>query len=251
MDRAGLVGNDGPTHHGVFDIAYLSVIPNITFAVPKDGNELRSMLHWTVDNQLETSVAIRYPRDSVPTEMTADIKQIEWGTWETLTPTSDITILACGTMVAEALRAVDSLSERGLNVAVVNARFIKPLDYKMLDRVRDNSRTIFTIEEAQLRGGFGEAVGSYLLRSGWNGTFKNIGTPDRFVTHGSRAELLDEVGLDANGLAQTIGAAIESGESGKKTPGLFQKLRFRRSPELKQKVAGAETSRSFYTSKEA
>ena len=253
MDRAGLVGNDGPTHHGVFDIAYLSVIPNITFAVPKDGNELRSMLHWTVDNQLETSVAIRYPRDSVPTEMTTEIKQIEWGTWETLTPASDITILACGTMVTEALRAADILSEQGHNVAVVNARFIKPLDYKMLDKVRDNSRTIFTIEEAQLRGGFGEAVGSYLLRSGWNGTFKNIGLSDRYVTHGSRAELLDEVGLDANGLAQTMGATIEASEaseSGKKSLGLFQKLRFRRSPELKQKVAGAEASRNFYTSKE-
>ncbi len=247
MDRAGLVGNDGPTHHGVFDVAYLSTIPNITFDVPKDGNELRSMLHWTVDNKLETLVAIRYPRDGVPTEMTKEIRPIEWGSWQTLTSASDITVLAFGPMVTESLKAAENLSEQGYNVAVVNARFIKPFDYKMLDKVCSNSKVIFTVEECQLRGGFGEAVGNYLMQSNWSGTFKTIGIPDRFVTHGSRAELLDEVGLDAAGIAQTIGATIESG---KKSPGLFQKLRLRRTPELKQKVAGAEAAQSFYSSKD-
>ncbi|MEW5995021.1 MAG: 1-deoxy-D-xylulose-5-phosphate synthase, partial [Candidatus Zixiibacteriota bacterium] len=109
MDRAGLVGNDGPTHHGVFDLTYMSTIPNLTVAAPKDGNELRAMLHYTVDNSFEGAVAIRYPRDSIPTDMQDEIAHIEWGEWKALTPLNDIVLLATGTMVTVGQQAAKIL----------------------------------------------------------------------------------------------------------------------------------------------
>jgi len=234
MDRAGLVGNDGPTHHGMFDIAYLSVIPNFSVCAPKDGNELRSMLHWTCDNGIEGAIGIRYPRDNVPTEMLKDVQPIEWGTWETLTDETDITVLTFGPMIYESLKAREILLQSGIDISIVNARFIKPFDLAALNRVRDNSKTIITIEEAQVRNGFGDSVGSYLIQSGWNGKFKTLGVEDRFITHGSRAELLAEVGLDAEGIAKTIGELVNGG---RKAPGFLQKLRFLRGGEQKKKVA--------------
>lgn len=234
MDRAGLVGNDGPTHHGMFDIAYLSVIPNFSACAPKDGNELRSMLHWTVDNKIQGAIGIRYPRDNVPTEMLKDVQPIEWGTWEMLTDESDITVLTFGPMIYESLKAKNILAQAGIDISVVNARFIKPFDLKMLNIVRDNSKTIITIEEAQVRNGFGDSVGSYLLQSGWSGKFRVLGVEDRFITHGDREQLLAEVGLDAEGIAKSISELVNGG---RKTGSFFQKLRFLRSGESKKKVA--------------
>jgi len=234
MDRAGLVGNDGPTHHGMFDIAYMSVIPNFSVCAPKDGNELRSMLHWTCDNKIQGAIGIRYPRDNVPTEMLKDVKPIEWGTWEVLTEESDITVLTFGPMIYESLKARDILSQAGIDIAVVNARFIKPFDLKMLNRVRDNSKTIITVEEAQVRNGFGDSVGSFLLQSGWTGKFKSLGVEDRFITHGDREQLLAEVGLDAESIAKTISELVNGG---RKSGSFFQRLRFLRGGESKKKVA--------------
>ncbi|HEX2897980.1 MAG TPA: 1-deoxy-D-xylulose-5-phosphate synthase, partial [candidate division Zixibacteria bacterium] len=234
MDRAGLVGNDGPTHHGMFDIAYLSVIPNFAVCAPKDGNELRSMLHWTCDNKIQGAIGIRYPRDNVPTEMSKDVKPIEWGTWEMLTDESDITVLTFGPMIYESFKARDILSQAGIDIAVVNARFIKPFDLKMLNQIRDNSKTIITIEEAQVRNGFGDSIGSYLLQSGWNGKFKSLGVEDRFITHGDREQLLAEVGLDAESIAKSISELVNGG---RKSGSFFQRLRFLRSGESKKKVA--------------
>ena len=110
MDRGGLVGDDGPTHHGTFDLSYLSLVPNLTIAVPKDGNELRAMLHYTVDNKLSGPVAIRYPRESIPTDMVDQIQNIEWRKWEALTPLGDIVVLAVGAMVTHAHQAAEILS---------------------------------------------------------------------------------------------------------------------------------------------
>ncbi|MFQ5452807.1 MAG: 1-deoxy-D-xylulose-5-phosphate synthase [Candidatus Zixiibacteriota bacterium] len=241
MDRAGLVGNDGPTHHGVFDISYLSTVPNITVAVPKDGNELRSMLHYTVDNKLTGPVAIRYPRENVPTDMLEEVRPIDWETWESTDLDSDIMILAVGTMVASAYKAVDILAEKNISASVVNARFVKPLDYNILDKIIKHAVKIVTIEENSLRGGFGQAVAEYLLSNGFKGKFKALGVHGKFVTHGNREQLLKEIKLDVDSIVEQINDTLSSNvNNGSK---LFQKLRLHKS----------ETNRraSFQDNKEA
>ncbi len=226
MDRAGLVGNDGPTHHGVFDIAYLSTVPNVTLAAPKDGDELRSMLHHTVDHDLAGLVAIRYPRDNTPTPVSAEIEPIAWGTWEWMTDPDEVVVLAVGTMVLSALEATQKLSGKSIDISVVNARFIKPFDMEMLTSIAKSARIIFTVEEAQLRGGFGQAIAEYLLSTGFTGKFKALGIPDRFVTHGDRADLLCEVGLDGLGVAASIESFVT--EQSKTTGGFLHRLNLRR-----------------------
>ncbi|MEW5797298.1 MAG: 1-deoxy-D-xylulose-5-phosphate synthase, partial [Candidatus Zixiibacteriota bacterium] len=231
MDRGGLVGNDGPTHHGAFDLAYLSTVPNITVAVPKDGNELRAMLHYTCDHQLEGIIAIRYPRDSVPTPLSDPVAEIHWVAWEWLSEPSDVVILAVGTMVRESLKAAEALTGRGIRVSVVNARFVKPLDSDMLQQVAANARVVITAEEGSVRGGFGQAVAEYLLTQQFAGRFRALGLPDRFVTQGSRAELLKEVGLDAGSIAdlvEELASAPQKAAVANVNGGLFRRFVLRR-----------------------
>jgi 1-deoxy-D-xylulose-5-phosphate synthase len=230
MDRAGLVGNDGPTHHGVFDIAYLSTVPNVTLCAPKDGNELRSILHHTSTHELSGIVAVRYPRDTVPTPMEDEIAPIEWGTWEWMTTPGEVVVLAVGTMVYPALEAAHKLDDSGLAVSVVNARFVKPFDLTMFTQIVRDARVVITIEEAQIRGGFGQAIAEQLLGSGYAGKFKALGISDAFVTHGERSELLRDVGLDAGGIATQIGEFLtQQYQQQEKPSGNFlQRLVFRR-----------------------
>jgi len=211
MDRGGLVGEDGPTHHGVFDIAFCSTVPDLTVAVPKDGNELRAMLHHTIDHEPEGPVAMRYPRAAVPTKMQSAIEPIEWGRWEELTPGGDVAILAVGTMVHTALKAAEQLRRQGIDPWIINARFVKPMDMSMLRRVADSSRAIVTAEEGCLSGGFGQAVGAWLMNEGYRGKFDALAIPDRFVTHGARAQLLKDIGLDAEGMAESVAHLVSGG----------------------------------------
>ena len=213
MDRGGLVGADGPTHHGVFDLAYLSTVPDVTVAAPKDGNEFRAMLHQSCDEPRPGVTAIRYPRDSVPTPITEEIPRIEWGTWEWLTEPAEAVCLAVGTMTVEALRAVELLKANGIGLAVINARFVKPMDALFLEQIRRKASIIVTAEEGALRGGFGQAVADYLLGQRYDGFFKSLGIPDKFITHGSRNELLEEIGLNAAGLARAVETLVNEAES--------------------------------------
>ena len=224
MDRAGLVGNDGPTHHGVFDLTYFSTVPNITVCAPKDGNELRSMLHYTADNALKGPVSIRYPRDSVPTEMTDEIQPIAWGKWETENLDKDIIILAVGTMVDTAYKVAEIINEETDSIAVVNARFVKPFDYVMLEEVRKRAKYVITVEENQIRGGFGQAIAEYLITHNYHGKLKVIGIPDQFVTHGNRDQLLKEIGLDVDSILKTVTEFVENDAS----TGILQKLGLRK-----------------------
>jgi 1-deoxy-D-xylulose-5-phosphate synthase len=237
MDRAGLVGNDGPTHHGVFDIAYLSTIPHLSLCAPKDGNELRSMLHHTITHQEEGIVAVRYPRDTIPTPMDNEITPIDWGTWEWLTTPSEVVVLAVGSMVYRALEAAQRLDDRGFEISLVNARFIKPFDQRMLSQIKRDARVIITIEEAQRRGGFGQAIADDLISSGYAGKFKAIAIPDEFITHGERSELLRDVRLDVDGLTAQIGDFLaEQYKPQAKSPvGFLQRLVFRRASGEQQK----------------
>lgn len=204
MDRAGLVGNDGPTHHGVFDLGYLSTVPNIVVAAPKDGNELRSMLHYTADHELSGPVAIRYPRGNIPTPIEEIVKPIQWGKWESTELYNDVVILAVGTMFYECERAIEILNDQDLSCSLINARFVKPFDYEKLSKILKTAKIIVTVEENSLRGGFGQAVADYLLSNEYKGKFKAFGIPDRFITHGNRDLLLKEVRLDAEGIAEQI-----------------------------------------------
>ncbi len=227
MDRAGLVGSDGPTHHGAFDLAYLSSVPNVTIAAPKDGNELRAMLHYTADNELSGITAIRYPRAPVPGPMTDDIPPIDWGTWEWLTDPSPVVVLAVGSMVVPSLEAAGKLAEDRIRVGVVNARFVKPFDFTILEKVRREAEVIVTVEEGVMRGGFGQAVAAYLLEKGFNGKFRSLGLPDRFVMHGERKELLRETELDTAGLIKVLSPLVDGSSRDQKTAhngGLLQKL---------------------------
>ena len=231
MDRAGLVGNDGPTHHGAFDLSYLAAVPNMTVCAPKDGNELRSMLYYTANNPLTGPVAIRYPRGNVPTAMQDEIKPMEWGKWEAEPQSADIAILAVGTMVDAAYTVAEKLRENDISVKVVNARFIKPFDVECLNNIMKSTRFIFTMEENSICGGFGQMINFYLSEHDFNGKCHSFAIPDRFVTHGNRDQLMKEIGLDTDSLYSAIIDYLHKHEP---ADGFIKKLLFRKSNEIKK-----------------
>jgi 1-deoxy-D-xylulose-5-phosphate synthase len=200
---------------------------------------MRSMLHHTADHNVPGIVAVRYPREAVPRPMEEAVKPIEWGTWEWVTnwmsqnreQKPDAVLLAVGTMVTNGLRAVELLASKGINVAVVNARFVKPLDEEMLADVLRDYKVVFTAEEGQLTGGFGQTTAAWLLERGFHGSFKAFGIEDAFTVHGDRKELMEIIGLDSQSLAEAMEAVIEArdaGDDGKRPNGLLQKLGLRR-----------------------
>jgi 1-deoxy-D-xylulose-5-phosphate synthase len=210
VDRAGLVGADGPTHHGAFDLSYLRQIPNWTIMAPKDGNELRDMLH-AATGWGKGPVAIRYPRAAIPDEVTHEITPIEMGTWERLREGKDLAILAVGSMVSPALQASAELEKGGISAEVVNARFVKPLDEKMLLSVLKGFDWIISVEENALSGGFGSAVMEFAeAHEITKPVIRRMGIPDRFIEHGARGQLLSDLGLDQAGITRMARAILES-----------------------------------------
>jgi 1-deoxy-D-xylulose-5-phosphate synthase len=201
MDRAGLAGPDGPTHHGVFDIGYMRVFPNIVIMAPGDASEVDPMLDFALKHP--GPVAIRYPKANAIRFERIE-KKIELGKSEVVRWGNDGTIIACGPMLEQSMHAADKLAEEGLDVTVVNARFIKPLDTELLARLFTESRFIVTVEEGAGMGGFGSAVLEEACRHGWDTrSMRALSLPDRFIEHGDRNELLAELGLDSNGIAKT------------------------------------------------
>ena len=209
LDRAGIVGNDGPTHNGVFDIAYLRNLPEIILMAPKDGNELKSMLKIALDSG--KAVAIRYPKEDIPDkEINPQFKTFEIGKAEVLRKGADGVLLAYGAMVYRCLHAAEKLSEKGIEVTVVNARFAKPLDKALiLDLVR-NHKLIATVEDHALMGGFGSAVLELVTEEREDaGKVIRMGIPDRFIEHGPRNLILKNIGLDEDGIADKFIATLE------------------------------------------
>ena len=207
LDRAGVVGEDGPTHHGVFDISYLRSMPNLTIMAPKDENELRQMMGTAFS--LKHPVAIRYPRGSargVPIE--SSFEKLAEGKAELLQSGGKVAFFALGTMVETAQKAAGILKQEGIETTVVNARFAKPLDEAMLRDLTEQMDLIITMEENVLAGGFGSAVLEFLNRENLtNVQIQCIGIPDTFVEQGSRGELLQAYKLtekDAAGVARTF-----------------------------------------------
>jgi 1-deoxy-D-xylulose-5-phosphate synthase len=204
IDRAGLVGEDGPTHHGTFDLSYLRAIPNFVIASPKDGNELKNLLYTAV-NRGESPFAIRYPRAPLPDEVGGKFNLIEVGKWEILKEGKDILILACGSMVYPAMESAQELSKEELEACVVNCRFIKPLDELLLNDLLREFDKVITVEENSLLGGFGSAILEFAEKIGLNHlAIKRMGIPDEFIEHGPRKILLKDLGLDKEGICKTI-----------------------------------------------
>ncbi len=206
IDRAGLVGEDGPTHHGAFDISYLRLIPNMVIMAPKDENEFRDMI-YTASIYDGGPIAFRYPRDRVlGLQLKETFDEIPIGTWEILKEGDDIAILAVGTMVYPALEAAKELDkELGTTIKVVNARFVKPMDREVLLQIVESGvRKIVTIEENALIGGFGDGVLEFLNEIGHHVDVLRLGIPDKFIEHGPRKVLLQKIGLDQKGIKESI-----------------------------------------------
>ena len=199
MDRAGLVGPDGPTHHGVFDITYLRPLPNMIIMAPGDSNDLEAMVEFAL--ACDHPTAIRYPRSSAKT-LHRDVQPVELGRAETLREGTDGVLIAYGSLVADCLEVAEKLKvEDGLEIGVINARFVKPLDTETILSAIQEARFAITVEEGQLMGGFGSAVLEAASEAGVDlSCFRRLGIPDRFVQHGTRKELLAEVSLNPTGI---------------------------------------------------
>ncbi|MFN6191786.1 MAG: 1-deoxy-D-xylulose-5-phosphate synthase [Planctomycetia bacterium] len=201
LDRAGLTGPDGPTHHGAFDLGYLRLFPNMAVLAPGDEHDLIAMLDWALEQN--GPVAIRYPKAVVETHG-GTRAPIAAGRPETLLEGGDGLIVACGTLLGGALEAARRLREEGLEVGVINARFVKPLDTTALLERIEAAPWVVTVEENALPTGFGSAVLEAINDARIScGPVVRLGLPDRFVEHGERAELLADLGLDAAGIAKT------------------------------------------------
>lgn len=217
LDRAGLVGPDGPTHHGIYDLSYLRVFPNMVVIAPGDEDDIAPMFAFALKHT--SPVAIRYPRANIY-RIDREVQQFELGQAEILEWETDGMLLACGAMVGSCLQAAESLrNEYGMRVGVVNARFVKPLDRQTICKAIEECGFVLTIEEASLMGGFGSAVLELANETGLSTAHvRRLGLPDRFVLHAEREEQLAEVSLDVDGIIRAASAlAVARGWSSEKT----------------------------------
>lgn len=202
LDRAGIVGEDGETHQGVFDISYLNMIPNLMVLAPKHLDELSLMLKWATNQ--DCPVAIRYPRGSDCCDEIKPLKDIKCGKWEKIIDGEGTAIIAVGKMVQHAIIARNELIELGYNPSIINASFIKPMDLEMLKELVAQGYNIVTIEDNIINGGFGSYVLMALNKLGFKGKFKVLGFKDEFIPHGDVASLYRDAGLDPKGIKECI-----------------------------------------------
>jgi 1-deoxy-D-xylulose-5-phosphate synthase len=204
LDRAGIVGKDGPTHHGNFDLSYLRMIPGMVLMASSDEEEMRRMI-FNLYNIEDGPSALRFPRGLVKgVELYKERQGLEFGKGVLLEEGEDASILAVGTMVDVAIKASDLLREQGISLAVANARFIKPVDRDLIIKCCNGDLPIFTIEENAVAGGFGNAVSEILSECGLRNLLVMIGIPDDFVTYGKREQLLDDINLTPEGVANIV-----------------------------------------------
>jgi len=202
VDRAGIVGEDGETHHGVFDISYMRHIPNITIMAPKNINELKEMLDYSLT--MKGPVAIRYPKGNTGIEDVFPVRPLEGLKWETIVNGSDCCILSFGRMLKVALEAASILRRDGISARVVNARVIKPLDEQLLMDLSNRINNWVTLEDSALQGGFGSSINEFVVAHRLPVYVMNLGVSDSFVPQGSVARLLSELELDPNSVAFKI-----------------------------------------------
>ncbi len=219
IDRGGIVGDDGKTHQGIFDISYLTLIPNLIVAAPRDENELQHLLYTAVKSG--RPMAVRYPRSAgLGVELDTVLHEIPIGEWEVLRQGEDVAILAIGSAVAAAREAAGELASKGIEATVVNARFAKPLDSELLTGLANRIKRMVTVEENTLSGGFGSSVASFLQKSKIDDIqVKSIGIPDEFVEQGTQDILRSKYGLDASGIARQVLALFPGRASTSKLKG--------------------------------
>ena len=203
LDRAGLVGADGPTHQGVYDLTYLRMIPGMTIMVPRDGAELRMMIDFSYHYE-SGPIAVRYPRGNTVLTEENEIPPIEMGRAHLLQDGADIVLLAVGVMVEKAIQTANILEQEGFSVAIVNARFVKPLDQDMILNLASNTNLVVTMEENTILGGFGTAVTELLNQSGMTIPTLTFGIPDRYISQGTPEEQSFDAGLSSEQMSHGI-----------------------------------------------
>ena len=201
LDRGGLVGADGPTHHGAFDLTYLRLIPGMVIMSPKDENELRNML-YTATLYKRGPIAMRYPRGNALGVETGDFQKMEIGKGEIVKEGKDIAIIALGNMVKNSIDASVILKDKNIDAEIINARFVKPLDIELLSDVFGRFKKIITVEDNTIVGGFGSAVAEFAAQNNYKNDILIHGIPDRFIEHGKPEELHFDLKIDAAGIAE-------------------------------------------------
>ena len=205
LDRAGLVGEDGPTHHGAYDIAYMRCIPNMIVSAPMNESELRDLMYTSQLEKIKNPFVIRYPRgEAVKAEWKTKMKEIKIGTGRKLKAGEEIAILSLGHPGNFAAAAIRDVKPDGINPAHYDMRFVKPLDEEMLHEVFKNYSKIITVEDGTIVGGFGSAILEFMAQHNYNAHVKMLGIPDKIIEHGTPKELYNEVGIDANHIAEAI-----------------------------------------------
>ena len=205
MDRAGLVGDDGPTHNGPFDIAYFRAIPNITIMVPKDENELQHMLYTATF--IKGPSTLRFPRGSgIGIGLDSEFRKLEIGKGEVLREGNELLILGVGPILYDAVNAVEELK---CSASIINARFVKPLDKDLISKYARKAKNIITLEEGTVNGGFGSAVVELLEDSGIKASVKRIGVPDKFIEHGKPDIQKKLAGIDKDSIKKAIAEILD------------------------------------------
>ena len=204
LDRAGLVGHDGPTHHGVFDISFMRSIPNVVVTAPKDGNELLDLLSLGIDKKLILS--IRYPKLNTPYDKNRISQKIKLGSWEILKEGSDLCVLTFGSMIDNCIQSANEINKKYNKklVTIINCRFIKPLDEELLTKLLNIYKNFIVVEEGILSGGFGSSILEYQSKLNLNNLIKIHAIDDNFTTHGDRKSLLELCNLDVNSITISI-----------------------------------------------
>ncbi|MHA1416848.1 MAG: 1-deoxy-D-xylulose-5-phosphate synthase, partial [Candidatus Heimdallarchaeaceae archaeon] len=208
LDRAGLVGADGPTHHGTFDLSYLNLVPNLVIMAPKDGNEMQHMINTAV-NFYDGPIAIRYPRGKINNgDMDEELKNIPIGKAEFIEKGKDIVLVAIGNMVKEIEKAALTLKNEGISCSVINARFSKPIDKQIIEEIREIKKAII-VEEGSMIGGFGSSVLVELSKENIKADVKLIAIPDEFIEQGTQEQLRKQVGLTSENIVKNAHKLID------------------------------------------
>ncbi|UXU53931.1 1-deoxy-D-xylulose-5-phosphate synthase [Staphylococcus agnetis] len=202
IDRSGLVGADGETHQGVFDVGFLSQFPNMTISMPKDENEARHIVHTAMQHQ-SGPFAIRYPRGNGYGVSLSDDKQLlKIGSWESLQPGDEITLISYGPTVHTLIEAAQMLKDKGISAQVINARFIKPMDLDMLHDIGASQKPVIVAEEGMLNGGLGSQIATFLIEHGYHNQIKRIGIDDEYIEHGNVDRILEDLHLSSESIAK-------------------------------------------------
>jgi len=219
LDRGGLVGADGPTHHGVFDLAYMRSIPNMVVAAPMDEVDLRNMM-YTASEKHNGPFSIRYPRGTGSiSDWKKEFSEVAIGKGRKLKSGEDIALLSMGAIGTEAQKGITKVEKKGISVAHYDMRFVKPLDETMLHEIFGRFKTVITVEDGTVQGGFGSAVIEWMTEQGYHSRVTRLGIPDRWIDHGTQAELYAECGYDADSIAAQVSEEIDRMKTAKNTSG--------------------------------